>query len=160
MTPAERYTKIAAYGGAPERLMHALKQFPKEMWQYKPAPNRWSIHEIIIHLADSEANSFVRCRCFVAEPGKTIMPYDQDLWASKTGYHRQDADDALELFRLLRKMSFDLIRMLPEQSWQSRIMHPESGEMLFERWLEIYEAHIPKHIEQMRRNYEVWKQSR
>jgi uncharacterized damage-inducible protein DinB len=57
MNSKERHSKIAAYGAAHDLLMGALKQFPKEMWQYKPGPERWSIHEIIVHLADSEANS-------------------------------------------------------------------------------------------------------
>jgi hypothetical protein len=130
------------------------------MWQFKPAPDRWSIHEIIVHLADSEANSFVRCRCFVAEPGKTIMAYNQDLWASRTDYHRQSTDDALELFRLLRKSSYDLIKTLPDEAWLSTIIHPEVGSMAFEKWLVIYEEHVRKHIEQMRRNYDAWKKTK
>lgn len=160
MTKEQRSQLIESYGGAYPLLRSALDEFPHEMWQFKPAPDRWSIHEIVVHLADSEANSFVRCRCFIAEPGKTIMPYDQDLWASRTDYHQQSIDDALELFRALRKMSYDLIRRLPEQSWGATIVHPESGAMAFEKWLVIYEEHTRKHIGQMRRNYEGWKKSR
>jgi hypothetical protein len=62
MTPAERHSKIALYQEADELLTSALNQFPKEMWQYKPGPDRWSLHEIIVHIADSEANSYIRCR--------------------------------------------------------------------------------------------------
>lgn len=61
MAPSERHSKIIAYGQAYELLSAALKQFPREMWQYKPGPERWSIHEIMVHLADSEANSYIRC---------------------------------------------------------------------------------------------------
>ena len=42
--------------------MGALTQFPREMRQWKPAPDQWSIHEVIVHLADSEANGYARCR--------------------------------------------------------------------------------------------------
>ncbi len=159
MTAEQRSALIESYGCAFEQVHAALREFPREMWQFKPAPNRWSIHEIIIHLADSEANSFVRCRCFVAEPGKTIMPYDQDRWAIRTEYHRQSTEDALELFRLLRKMSYDLIKRLPEEAWQNTVLHPELGPLSFEKWLVIYEEHARKHIEQMRRNYEAWKKT-
>lgn len=159
MTPEQRTQLIQSYGNAHSLLMSALAEFPREMWQFKPAPNQWSIHEIIIHLADAEANSFVRCRCFVAESSKTIMPYNQDLWATRTDYHRQSTEDALELFRLLRKMSFDLIKRLPEGAWSATITHPESGTMAFEKWLTIYEEHTRKHIGQMRRNLEAWKKT-
>jgi hypothetical protein len=160
MTLQERTKLIESYGHAYPLLQSAIKQFPREMWQFKPSPDRWSIHEIIIHLADSEANSFARCRCFVAEPGKTIMAYDQDLWASRCDYHRQSTEDALELFRLLRKMSYDLIRRLPEAAWNSTVNHPEVGAMSFEQWLVIYEEHVRKHIGQMQRDYDGWQQSR
>jgi transposase len=66
MTPAERREMIADYGAAGDRLADASMQFPKEMWTYKPGPDRWSIHEILVHIADSEVNSYVRCRRFIA----------------------------------------------------------------------------------------------
>jgi hypothetical protein len=80
MTPQERKSKIRSYGKAYTELKQALRKFPKRMWKYKPAPERWSIHEIIVHLADSEANSYIRCRRFIAEPGKQVFGYDQDVW--------------------------------------------------------------------------------
>ena len=60
MTPAERHAKIAAYGEAYDLLAGALTKFPKEMWQYKPGPDRWSIHEILVHITDSEASIPIR----------------------------------------------------------------------------------------------------
>ena len=160
MTSEQRAQLIESYGNAYPMLQSAIREFPRDMWQFKPAPDRWSIHEIIIHLADSEANSFARCRCFVAEPGKTIMAYDQDLWASRCDYHSQSTEDALELFRYLRRMSYDLIRRLPESAWKSTVIHPEVGTMPFEQWLIIYEEHTRKHVGQMHRNCDIWLQTK
>jgi hypothetical protein len=157
MTPAERNALIESYGAAWPQLKAAVAEFPKDMWKYKPAPNRWSIHEIIIHLADSEANSFIRCRCLIAEPGKTIFAYDQDVWAQRLHYHEQSTDDALELFHWLRQMSYNLLKRLPEDTWKNSVMHPEIGPMAFELWLEIYERHVRGHINQMRGNLDAWK---
>jgi len=157
MTHAERKQKIETYGRAYEQLTAALKEFPREMWQFKPAPNRWSVHEIIIHLADSEASSFLRCRFFLAEPGKAVMPYDQDVWTQKLNYHAQSTDEAIELFKCLRRASYHLIKDLPESAWSAKLIHPEHGDYTFDRWLEIYEGHTGGHINQMRRNLEAWK---
>jgi hypothetical protein len=157
MTTKERDAKIRSYGKAPAELNRALRKFPKKMWKFKPGPNRWSVHEIIIHLAESEANSFVRCRRFIAEPGSTVMGYDQDLWARKLDYHRQSTADALELFKYLRTCSYKLIKALPEETWSATVQHSESGTMKFERWLEVYEEHTHKHIRQMQVNLEAWK---
>ncbi len=157
-TFANRTDKIESYGRAHELLVAALREFPKEMWQYKPSPDRWSIHEIIIHLADSEANSFVRARVFLAEPGNTIYAYDQDKWARFMHYHNLSTDTALDLFRALRKSTYELIKNLPDPVWERAIVHPEAGIMTMSRWLDIYEHHTHGHIEQMRQNYENWKQ--
>ncbi len=157
MTHKERQKLIESYGQAHAAVVNALKEFPREMWQYKPATNKWSVHEIIVHLAESEANSFIRCRVFLAEPGRTLFAYDQDTWAIKCDYHQQSPETALETFRWLRQSSYELIKMLPEESWNAKVMHPEHGEMTFDTWLKIYENHTPKHIGQMRRNLEAWR---
>ncbi|MCM2272860.1 MAG: DinB family protein [candidate division Zixibacteria bacterium] len=156
MTPAERSRLIESYGQAFDLLTEALPTFPRDMWHYKPAPDRWSIHEIIVHLAESEANSYIRARCFISEPGKTVMAYDQDRWAIEGHYSEQDVATALETFKWLRESTYRVIRRLPEKVWSNTVNHPEHGVMHFDKWLEIYEDHTRKHIGQMRRNYDSW----
>jgi DinB family protein len=156
MTPAERKEKIEAYGKGPDLLEEALKQFPRNMWQWKPAANRWSIHEILVHLADSESNAYLRARRFLAEPGQPVMAYDQDVWAQKLDYHSQSPDDAVALVRLVRKMTYAIIRDLPDDVWTRTAKHPEHSNYTFERWLEIYSGHIPGHISQMKKNHTSW----
>ncbi len=158
MTKQERNSLIESYGSAYNILIEALKEFPVEMWQWKPAPGKWSIHEVLIHIADSEANSFVRCRRLIAEPGSGVYGYDQDTWATKLNYHQQDTDDALQLFKWLRKTSYELLKTVTDETWtNSYIEHSEVGKMTFEEWLKIYEEHIPVHILQMKLNFEAWK---
>ncbi len=158
MTAQERNTLIESYGTAYNILIEALKEFPKEMWQWKPAPEKWSVHEIIIHIADSEANSFVRCRRFIAEPGSGVYGYDENKWAKHLDYHSQSVEDSLELFKLLRKACHDLIKTVDDKTWETAtVNHSENGVMSFEQWLKVYEEHVPVHIRQMKRNLEAWK---
>jgi uncharacterized damage-inducible protein DinB len=152
-----RADTIESYGGAHRRLVLALQEFPPEMWQYKPAPEAWSIHETIVHIADSEANSYARCRKLIAEPGQAVMAYDENRWATALNYHSQSTAEALELFRVLRRNSYHLIRSLPEAAWAHTIVHPENGVMTMEDWLEVYERHIPDHIAQMRLVHDAWR---
>ena len=160
MSPEERRDRIKAYGRAFDRLEVALLDFPKEMWTYRPAPDDWTIHEIIVHLADSEANSYVRCRRFVAEPGSDVMGYDEIVWARTLNYHQQSPQEALELFRRLRQSNYALIRSLPEEVWSNTVVHSESGRMTFDEWLVTYERHVPEHIAQMRAIYQTWRLER
>lgn len=159
MTNQERTQKIELYGNAYQILTEGLKQFPKEMWQFKPAPDEWSVHELIVHITDSEANSFVRCRRFIAEPGSQVMAYDENQWGVALNYHGQSTDDALELFRWLRNNSYKLIKTLPESTWANTIYHPENGTMTMEEWLDMYARHVPDHLEQMQGVYKAWQAS-
>lgn len=157
MTTEERSRKIESYGNAYTLLMEALKEFPTEMWQFKPSPERWSIHEILVHIADSEANSYIRGRRGIAEPGSQILGYDQDGWAIALDYHQQSIEEYLELFKWLRRTSYTLIKNQPESIWANTYVHSENGPTTLEAWLDVYERHIPGHINQMRGNYEAWK---
>lgn len=156
MTSEERKKKIESYGSAHQKLVSAIGEFPREMWQFRPAPDYWTIHEILVHIADSEANSYFRCRRFVAEPGSMVLGYDESRWARDLHYHDQSPEDAIELFKWLRYKSYTLIKDLPDSVWSNTVNHTEIGVMSMDDWLDTYERHIPEHIEQMRRNYQAW----
>ena len=152
----ERSEKIDLYGRGFELLKAALSEVPAEAMKFKPEPKEWSVHEIIIHIADSEANSYIRCRRFLAEPGSNVLGYDEGKWARELHYHEQSTDEALELFKWLRHKSYTLIKDLPETVWSNTVHHTESGKMTMDDWLDTYERHIPEHIEQMQANYADW----
>ena len=156
ISPTDRRQKIEAYGQAYATLVEGLKQFPREMWTYKPTPEQWSIHETLVHITDSEANSYVRCRRFVAEPGSTVMGYDEARWATTLDYHAQSTEQALELFKWLRHNSYQLVKNLPEAVWANTVTHTESGAMTMDDWLDIYTRHIPDHLAQMESVFSVW----
>ena len=153
----ERARLIESYGNAFAELTDALKEFPREMWDYRGQRDPWTIHEVVVHIADSEGNSFVRARRFIAEPGKDVMAYDESAWADALNYAEQDPDDAIQLFRWLRGNTHSLIKVLPESTWSNTIYHPENGTMTMDDWLDIYESHVRDHVGQMREIYEEWK---
>ena len=158
MTPEERQQKIESYRDAYSALVKALDTFPKEMWQFRPSVDDWTIHEIVVHIADSETNSYIRCRSFISEPGTTVFAYDEVQWSKSLDYHQQSTEDALELFRWLRYTTFKLITQpLPDEVWSNTIYHSENGTMTLDDWLDVYERHIPEHVEQMNKVHEAWR---
>ncbi len=156
MTSDERNQKLVLYGSAYDMLKNALKRYPREMWEYRPTPQDFTIHEIFVHITDSEASSFVRARHFIAQPNSTVSAYDEFGWASKLDYHAQSVRDAVKLFRWLRGNTYKLIRNLPDEVWTHTIHHPENGTMKMEDWLDVYTRHVPEHIAQMERVYQAW----
>lgn len=159
MTKPERLASIDLYGRAPLLLASAIASLPKEARYFKPSPSRWSIHEILVHIADSETNSFVRCRRAIAEPAKNVMAYDQDAWAVHLNYHSQSAEDAVQLFTWLRRNTYHLIKDLPDDVWAQTILHPENGVMTLDDWLKVYTVHVPDHITQIEQNFTLWQTS-
>jgi hypothetical protein len=153
----ERVQKIELYGKGPQQLADALQRFPRKMWDFKPSPDRWSIHEVLIHIADSDANAFVKCRKLIAQPGEPVNDYNQDIWSDELGYKGQSIEDALELFKLMRKTTYTLLKNTPDDVWTEATGYAEDGIVTLDDWLDIYANHIPDHIKQMEKNYAAWQ---
>ena len=71
MNKQERAEKLELYGQGYQLLLETLKDIPQEMWKFKPEPKEWSVHEVLVHLADSETNAALRARKLIVEPGGT-----------------------------------------------------------------------------------------
>lgn len=154
----ERAQRIQEYGRGFDLLTDALTEIPREAWDFKPAPDQWSIHETLIHMADSEMVGVMRLHTLIAEPGSTVLPYNEGKWAEALGYRNQDVEDALQLFKLLRQTTHHLLQALPAQVFAHSVTHPDWQEpYTVEKWLVIYARHVPEHIEQMRKTFEVWQ---
>ncbi len=152
-----RQQKIEQYGQAYTVLIEALHTCPPEMWTFKPSPEEWCIQELIVHLADAEVNAYTRCRRAIAEPGSPVFAYDQDRWAGALNYMQQNGEEALQLFRYLRVLTYTLIKSLPESTWANTIMHPEVGVMTLDDWLDTYAAHAHNHVDQINAIYAAWR---
>jgi len=158
MNKQERESKIEEYGRGYDQLIAALAEVPREAWKFKPAPGEWSVHEVIVHMADSESMSALRARKLIVEPGSTLMGYEEAKWADALHYLDQSTDDALQVIKYARQTTYNLLKNLPDEVFTHSVRHPEYDEpYTFEKWLTIYARHIPDHIEQIRNNYKVWR---
>ena len=158
MDKQERNEKIELYGRGFSLLKAALAEVPQEAMKFKPAPKEWSVYEVIIHIADSESNAALRARKLIVEPGGALMGYDQAQWAETLNYHDHNLEDALEVTRLARKTTYELLKRLPDEVFTHSIVHPEyEAPFTFEQWINNYSAHIPGHIEQIKNNMKLWK---
>jgi len=161
MDTQERNEKIELYGHGFELLKAALAKVPAEAMKFKPEPKEWSVHEIIIHIADSETNAALRARKLMVEPGGLLMAYNQDKWASELNYHDHDLEDALEATRIARKTTYKLLKSVSEEVFNTHwLKHPEFEDpYTFDKWINIYSKHIPGHIEQIQNNVKIWSNS-
>ena len=158
MNQEKRNELIEEYGRGFDLIMAALTEIPREMWAFKPNPDEWSVNEILVHMKDGELNGVLRLHKLIAEPGTTLATYDPHVWSSVLNYQNQDVDDALEMFRLLQRSTYRLLKTLPDEALARSIVHPEAMEpYTLDMWLDIYTEHVPEHCEQLRGLYKAWK---
>ncbi len=159
MDKQERNEKIELYGHGYDLLISALAEVPREAWEFKPSAKDWSVHEIIIHLADSEAMSAMRARKMIVEPGTMLMNYDESKWGDALKYSKQNIEDALQLLKYTRLTTYNILKTLPDEVFSHSVMRPDNPDPLtMERWLTIYANHIPNHINQIMDCYKAWKE--
>ncbi len=157
MTANERQRLIERYERGPKLIKEALAKVPAEALMWRPAPGKWSVHEVVCHCADSETTASVRIRFLIGEDNPTIVGYDQDRWARRFDYHGLPLDLALRQVEQVRAWTADLIRRLPEAAWARAGTHSESGHYTGAQWLALYAEHLEVHARQIERNLEAWK---
>jgi len=112
-----------------------------------PAPGKWSIRDLLCHLADCEITFGFRLRQTIAEPHHVIQPFDQEAWAGP--YSALDAHDALESFGAFRRWNMLLIRAVGPEAEAKPVAHPERGEMTFRTIIETMAGHDINHLRQI-----------
>ena len=155
----EREALIAQYARGPERVREALARVPEEARQWRPGPGKWSVHEVVVHCADSETNAALRIRYLIAEKEPLIVGYDQDAWARVFDYQAQPLEDSLAATSAARGRTVPLLRRLTDADWTKEGRHTESGRYTAESWLRIYAEHVEGHARQIERNLEAWTAS-
>jgi DinB superfamily len=84
-----------------KEITKLIRPLSKKQLSRRPEPGKWSITEILAHLADSEIVLGWRMRLMICQNGALIQATDQDTWAQTLNYQRHDPKISLETFRVL-----------------------------------------------------------
>lgn len=115
------------------------------------APGKWSVVEVVQHLADTEIVYGYRMRMIVANPGCEVVGYDQDAWARELGYRDADLGAALEQLRAMRAANLRWLRTLDDEKLDRAGMHSERGAESVRRVVRLVAAHDLVHRAQIER---------
>lgn len=118
---------LALQAAAPDRLASLVEGLSAAELARRPAPEKWSIQEIVAHLADDELVGGYRLRMILSSPGTAIQAFDQDIWARTGRYDSTDVCSSLEIFRVLRRANLALLRSLRTDEWELSGVHAERG---------------------------------
>ena len=149
--PKPSEEEFTTYANAPSRISTLIQGLDNAALNHTPAKDEWSIHEILVHLADSELVGSWRIRKAIAEPGTTIQAYNEAIWAQAMNYNNQDSSAAIQLFSALRASNTLLLRSLPNEVWEHTVVHSEEGTMSLYDVFVTYIRHIDTHIQQIER---------
>jgi len=156
MKPPEHASLIKRYAEGPALLERALGHVPAEALKWRPAPGKWSAHEVVVHCADSETNAHMRLRYLLAEPDPVIMGYDQDRWATVMHYHAHPLDLALATIRAVRANTVPLLERMTDADWARTGRHTEHPVYGVTLWMALYAEHLEIHAAQIERNLKAW----
>ncbi len=135
----------------PKKLQKLIKPLTKKQLTQRPEPGKWSITEIVSHLADAELVGGWRMRLILGNSGVSIQPFDQDVWAETLGYSQRDAKVSLETFRVLREANLAMLKSLPKNLWDNYGMHQERGKETISHIVRMFAGHDLNHLAQVER---------
>src|SRR5215210_224944 len=114
-------------------------------------PGKWSLRQVVQHLADSELVGGFRFRMVLAHDGPELPGYDQDLWAQRLRYEESDMATALNEFETYRRSNLRLLRRATPEEKKRVMHHSERGDEPLEYMIRLYAGHDRKHLGQIAR---------
>lgn len=134
---------------APTKLASLVKGKTRKQLSRRPAPDKWSIAEIMAHLADAEVAIAWRIRQVLAKNAIPIQAYDQDLWAKTFAYAKRDPRQSLAHYRALREANLALLQSVPRKLWENYGLHQERGQESVSHIVRMVAGHDLNHLRQI-----------
>jgi hypothetical protein len=132
----------------PEILRGLMTELSEEDARWKPAPDRFSVAEVLAHLSHSEGACYrMRVDRFLAEQRPAFQPDDAQMYLAL--YRDADPDDAFDRFEEQRKANVEFLRGLPASAGARTAAHQEYGEITLSEMLHEWALHDLGHVRQI-----------
>jgi DinB superfamily len=152
MNETELKKHLEAAEKSPKQIAAAVSGLPEKILNFKPAPDKWCVHEILGHLADMELLYAHRIRQMLADTKPVIAPIDQDAWAKNLGYMESPVPELVALYGLNRHATLQLLRRMKPGDLEKSAFHPElKREFTVAEMVERISVHGANHLAQIER---------
>lgn len=151
---------IEEYSEGYNKLRESIRDLSEEEIRFKPGKDKWSIHQIIIHITDSELVSTHRLKKVLSESEPLLTSPDQDAWVNSLDYDRLDREQYLILFKMLRSSMLPIIHDLTDRQLERVGVYADAERFTFKELLEFRVAHIQGHLDQIERVKKAFKEKR
>jgi uncharacterized damage-inducible protein DinB len=115
-----------------------------------PVPGTWSIQQIVIHMMDSDLIASDRMKRVAAEDHPTLIGYNETAFANTLFYDQLDPQLACDIFEKNRQLTAEILRRLPDSSFDRAGNHNEYGQVTLAKLLKTYVDHLDHHLKFIR----------
>jgi uncharacterized damage-inducible protein DinB len=141
-----RHELIEKYAHGGERMSQSIRGLTREDMLATPGPGKWSIHQVVIHLADAEAALADRIKRVIATENPPLLVWDENQFAANLHYDEQSAEDAVALVDLTRRQVARILRKLPDAAFSRIGQHSEVGALKLQDLVEKAVSHMDHHL--------------
>ena len=111
----------------------------------------WNIRQLVHHIADSHANSFIRYKWALTEDTPVIKAYYEDRWANLDDSKEGPIEHSVDFIESLHRRWVFLLKNLSADQWDRAFKHPETGKIISLKWnLGLYAWHGVHHLEHIK----------
>jgi hypothetical protein len=142
---------MAVLEATPGALERAASGLSEQQQGTLEGPGKWSVRQVVRHLADSELVGGFRFRMVLAHDAPELPAYDQDRWATRLRYENADLPAALEEFAALRRGNLRLLRAATPEDLRRVMRHSERGDEPLAQMVWMYAGHDLVHLRQIAR---------
>ena len=134
------------YEQGPELLKVAVARVREDQLDLTPVPGKWSIRQVVCHIADFEPVYADRMKRVLVEQNPTMFGGDPNVFAAGLHYDKRSLQTELELISVVRCQMACILRNTDVEDFQRTGVHSEAGPLTLETLLERITAHIPHHL--------------
>ncbi|OXM86211.1 DinB family protein [Paenibacillus rigui] len=151
MSSIQSVIDLQAYTGTYNQLSEAIAGLSEEQLKQKPAPDKWSITEVLSHLADHNIVVSLRIRKIIAEPHAELPAFQQDPWVSESKANESSAEDILAVFRALLTYNSLLFQRLSPEDWNKSGINFKGESVTLLSAVQGFVKHVQTHLGQIDR---------
>ncbi|WP_248923995.1 DinB family protein [Paenibacillus hamazuiensis] len=142
---------IQSYADTYDQLTNAIRGLTEEQLKWKSAPEKWSVTEVLAHLADHSIVFSFRIRKLIAEPGAQLPPFQQDPWVGESRANQSSVHDILAVYQALLSYNILLFKRIPAEAWEKTAISPRGTEVSLLDSFQSFVKHVQTHLAQIER---------
>jgi uncharacterized damage-inducible protein DinB len=137
---------IESYAVGGETLRRAVQGLSREDLIARTGPGDWSIQELVIHLADSDAIAIDRMKRVLTEDNPPLLYADETAYVDRLLPNEQSLEDAITLFDLGRRQWSRVLRRLSDDAFARQGTHNRAGLVSLGGMVQSYAQHLEHHL--------------